>query len=602
MTHDSQVTVGQYLFSRLKDIGVRHVFGVPGDFQLQLLDFIYTVPEMVWVGCCNELNAAYAADGYARVRRIPGAVVTTYGVGESSALNGVSGAYAENVPLIHIVGMPIRPVQEKRLMVHHALPSPGRNAPDYKSYVPLSQNVSCCQEVLWEESEAAQQIDNAILQAYKQNLPTYIYVPLDLAMQPISSAPLSSPLDFEFRNDTAQEDAALKEILDLIYKAKTPAILADIITDRAHSRVLANELVDITQFPAYNSALGHGILDESGPNFVGVYQGYNASIDGVHQSLESSDLVLELGPLRSDTNLGGFSRGLDDSKVISFRPEFIDVCGKKFDGLHMLPLLKKLVKSLDKTKLSATRKASDIKVGTFLPSTKADSSKLNHQTLVQSFIDAKFFQPNDIVVAEVGTIQFSILDAPFAKDTSFISQIFYSSIGMALPAALGALIAAREVSELGLPMAEGAVTPGRVVLLEGDGSAQMTIQEFGTMARFGLKPVVMLLNNDGYSIERAIHGPEQGYNDICPSWKWRNLFSVFGCKDSDIETILVDDPTDLQKYLSRDSLKVPQKVEFSEVILPMLDYPWRLNKIVTRMRGYNMNLIKEYLASRQAKA
>ena len=92
-----KMTIGHFLFRRLREIGVSHIFGVPGDFNLQLLEQLSEIDGIDFVGTCNELNASYAADGYARANGI-GAMLTTYGVGDLSAICGLAGACAEHVP------------------------------------------------------------------------------------------------------------------------------------------------------------------------------------------------------------------------------------------------------------------------------------------------------------------------------------------------------------------------------------------------------------------------------------------------------------------------------------------------------------------------
>jgi len=113
-------TVIEHVLGRLKEIGINDIFGVPGDFAFPVQDAIVDYPGINWIGCCNELNAGYAADGYARVHGI-GAVSTTYGVGELSTINAISGACAEHLPVFHLVGMPNTPTQERRALVHHTL-------------------------------------------------------------------------------------------------------------------------------------------------------------------------------------------------------------------------------------------------------------------------------------------------------------------------------------------------------------------------------------------------------------------------------------------------------------------------------------------------
>src|SRR5674476_103468 len=115
----SEITVGEYLLSRLKEIGVDHIFGVPGDFVLGFFTQILK-SDVKYIGTCNELNAAYAADGYARIRGI-GAFSSTFGVGELSAINGVAGAFAERVPMVVITGSPATKYFRTRPLLHHTL-------------------------------------------------------------------------------------------------------------------------------------------------------------------------------------------------------------------------------------------------------------------------------------------------------------------------------------------------------------------------------------------------------------------------------------------------------------------------------------------------
>src|SRR5215831_7698566 len=114
------MTVIEHVLSRLKSIGISEIFGVPGDYAFPEEDAIVKFSGTEWIGCCNELNAANAADGYARIKGA-GAVSTTYGVGELSAISAIAGAYAEHLPVFHLVGMPNMPTQAARALVHHTL-------------------------------------------------------------------------------------------------------------------------------------------------------------------------------------------------------------------------------------------------------------------------------------------------------------------------------------------------------------------------------------------------------------------------------------------------------------------------------------------------
>lgn len=136
------MTVIEHVLSRLRETGVTDIFGVPGDFAFPVNDAICHAPGMRWIGCCNELNAAYAADGYARIKGV-GALCTTYGVGELSALAGIAGSYAEHLPIFHLVGMPNMAVQASRALVHHTL---GNG--EYDLFHRMTEPVVCARSIL----------------------------------------------------------------------------------------------------------------------------------------------------------------------------------------------------------------------------------------------------------------------------------------------------------------------------------------------------------------------------------------------------------------------------------------------------------------------
>lgn len=225
------IPIGEYIFRRLHQLGIRHILGVPGDFNLNLIDHVYNVPDLRWVGTCNELNAAYAADGYARTRGVPGAVVTTYGVGELSALNGITGAYSEFVPLIHIVGTTSRDMQKNHVRIHHTL---WNDKWDHTTYQRMSEPVRSDAAFVTEEGNAAELIDRVMESAVKTRLPAYIYIPIDVPDLLMDAAPLSRPLDLLPRNTgrEAEEDEVVKEIVRVLGQAADPSIIVDMLVHR----------------------------------------------------------------------------------------------------------------------------------------------------------------------------------------------------------------------------------------------------------------------------------------------------------------------------------------------------------------------------------
>lgn len=580
----SDITLATYLFNRIKQLGVEHILGVPGDFNLMLLDYIYEVPPLKWVGFCNELNAAYAADGYGRFKQTPGVLITTYGVGELSALNGISGARAESVPLLHIVGTTGRAIQEEHLLIHHVPPADGLEEPDHTLYMQTSKPLACAHEFLYDPKKALDQIDHVITQISKQSKPGYLYIPVDMVHKKVSSDRLNTPLDLKIVNNGQEEleDKVVQQVLEAIYSSRDPIIIADTLAERHHAVDLVKQLVDKSKFLSFNTSMGKGIVDENHPSYVGVYNG-KASAKGIAETVEGSDLRIHIGPLFSDSNTGGFTHETKPETSIQLHPLYCSVKGHQYDHLHFYPILEKVVKQLDTSKIpnNATPKPPRAPIE---QEENAGSPDGITQTYFTEFMN-NFMRPNDSLLVESGTFQFACQDIYMKENSSFVTQIFYSSIGFTFPALVGSCVARREQNH-----------PGRCILIEGDGSAQMTIQELGTMIRYKLNPTIFLLNNDGYSIERAIWGPKQGYNDICPNWKWTQLCeSLGGTPGKDCASFKVSTKKELDDLLtSKEFESHSDKVRLVEVVLDAFDYPWRLRSQVQRMGKFNRDKFEAY--------
>ena len=248
-SEDSDVPLGTYIFERIRSLGIEHVFGVPGDFNLNLLDHLSS-SNLQWVGTCNELNAAYAADGYARIRGLPGALVTTYGVGELSAINGIAGAFAEHVPIIHLVGMTSRLQQRARMMIHHTLGQHWDSA-DHLSFMDMSKAVRTDSVFLDNDETFAEGVDRVITSCFRTRRPVYIYVPMDTPDILIPSHRLKTPLDIEIRNEGKQEEEkrVVNRIMSLLKEARNPTVLVDVLARRYGLDDEITELLKITNLP-----------------------------------------------------------------------------------------------------------------------------------------------------------------------------------------------------------------------------------------------------------------------------------------------------------------------------------------------------------------
>ncbi|KAL2443856.1 Pyruvate decarboxylase [Exophiala dermatitidis] len=561
----STVPLGQYLFRRIKELGTEHILGVPGDFNLTLLDEIYNVPGLKWIGCCNELNGAYAADGYTRIKTSPAVLVTTYAVGELSAMNGVGGAYAEHAGMIHLVGMPARPLQKARAMLHHTM-EPNM---DPAIYIQMAAPIRKTYAYLMDDKTMADEIDRVIVACVHSRLPVYIYVPTDVVSVQLDAKRLETPLDTAVRNsDTASEDRLVSLVLSEIERASNPAILADVLALRHGGQDLTRKFAELTKFPSYSTPLSKGIINEDAPYFNGVYNG-KVSFPGVAEGVEGSDLVLNLGPLLSDSNTGGFTREIKDENLVRLGHDYCQVKRERFDGIHFLPVLKRIVSELESQpqKYNLPRPQSKARLEPPVL-TNATSGEIKQSYVWQRL--GLFFKDNDIILTESGTAQFGTPDATFPSNVKYITQIFWSSIGYTVGSCLGALVAAKELQH-----------PGRVVLVVGEGSLQMTVQEIGTYIRYGFKPIIFVINNKGYSIERAIHGPNQEYNDVSMMWNYQRMLEFFGAteeKGVKARSQAAKTVEELEAILEDEEFGSGKSIQLCEIHMDKFDYPWRLTK------------------------
>jgi indolepyruvate decarboxylase len=490
-------TVIQHVLSRLRDVGISDVFGVPGDFSFPLNDATYSEPGLRWIGCCNELNAAYAADGYARMKGA-GAVCTTYGVGELSALNGIAGAYAEHLPVFHLVGMPPTAAQDARSVLHHTL---GNG--EFDLFRRMSEPVVCAHSVITPQN-AAYETERLLFEAFYHLRPVYMAFPADLAERPVlgSAQTLAAPV-----SDPILLEKVVNAILLGLDRAKTACILPGLLVARTGLQQTMQAIVDASGLPFATMFRDKSVLDESQSAYAGMYAGRLMNED-VRQFVESCDLVLAVGTLFSDLNTGAFTAKLDPARLISIGHHHTTLHGRTHSGIEMTDVLATLAKRLSKhDKVAMPYHAESLGVGSCSGDDPITAAALYSRW-------SKFIRPDDIVVAETGTVSMGLAFARLPQGASFHNQGLWGSIGWATPAALGAAAAAPH---------------RRTVLVTGEGSHQFTVQEISQFARLGLKPVIFVLNNGGYLIERLlVKDPAIAYNDV-PCWRYAELPRVLGC-------------------------------------------------------------------------
>lgn len=497
---EKEITVAEYLLIRLKEIGVDHIFGVPGDFVLGFFNQIMN-SELKYIGTCNELNAAYAADGYARIHGI-GAFSSTYGVGELSAINGVAGSFAERVPVVVITGSPATVNFRTQPLLHHTLG-------DYHIPLKMYEKITAASTQLVSGETAPAEIDRVLSACLCRQQPVYISFPSDVVMMKCNR-----PAAFIFprfaQSDQNALGEAVREAIGMLDNALKPVVIGDVELIRFKLQKEFAGFLEKTGFPFATMMLGKTVLSEQHPRFIGLFEG-DRSRDYVRDRVESADCILQFGTLPTDFNSGGFTTHLDDSKTITANARSVKIKHHYFENVYLHDFILGLTEKLSRREPSTLdiKCAGDGCVHRHTQPYLPDAAK---PFTIKRFFDriSHFIENNSIIVAETGVSLFSAAEMLMPEGATFIGQAFYGSIGYTVGAALGACVAAQE---------------RRVVLFTGDGAFQVSCQELSTMIRYRLKPVIFLINNDGYTIERVIC--DRPYNDIQP-WLYHKLVDVFG--------------------------------------------------------------------------
>lgn len=486
-----KTTIGQYLLDKLKNYDIEHIFGVPGDYNLGFLDLIEDDKTLQWVGNCNELNASYAADGYGRIKPMS-ALVTTFGVGELSAINGIAGSYAESVPVVKIVGMPSRNISENKKLVHHTL-----GDGEFLKFYNMYKEVTVAQTIL-NKQNAKNEIDRVLRECHLQKKPVYIGIPVDVSNIEIE---ISTSIDYKPKSDKKILSTFIDDIEKEIKKSKSQTVLADYEVNRYKLNKELQSFIEKTNLPIASLSMGKGVFNENHKNFIGMYNGI-LSDEKVTSIIENSDCILLIGVKLTDSITAGFNYIHKDSiSTIEIHPLYSKIRDKIYSDILMEDVLKELSNNI-KFNGNITNNEKD-KVNTEL------SGKLTQKKFFN--IIEENLLPKDVLIAEQGTSFFGAGAIKLPENVTFVGQPLWGSIGYTFGALLGTCLADKN---------------RRNILLIGDGSLQLTAQELSTMLRENINPIIIVINNDGYTVERYIHGPQRKYNDI-NMWDYTKLVDVF---------------------------------------------------------------------------
>ena len=507
---DSSKNVGSYLIQRLYDYGVRHVFGVPGDFVLGFYHELIQSNKLKVINTCDEQGAAFAADAYARINGL-GVVCVTYCVGGLKVVNATAQAYAEKSPVVVISGAPGINERRKNPLLHHKVR-------DFDTQQRIFEHMTIDSTLIDNPRTATKEIDRVLSSAIRYKRPVYIELPRDRVSVHIyqdhyvdSSTTLSrtGKIDYGFETDIDTMQEALAEATAMINSSKQPVIIAGVEIHRFALQDKILQLAYKTNIPVAATILSKSVISEDDPYYIGVYEGAMGH-HLVKRYVESSDCLILLGALMTDINFSISSTPIEQSKSIYVTSEKLSIKHHNFENVLLQDFLASLLNAkLERKDFDLVRKQGLIKnnniVKHFSPARKQKITvKRLFERLNLSMTD------NVIVIADVGDSLFGALDLTIKGQTDFLSPAYYCSMGFAVPAAIGAQLANPKL---------------RPIVVVGDGAFQMTGMEISTISRFGLNPIIVILNNNGYGTERPmLDGP---FNDVLP-WNYHRIPEIIG--------------------------------------------------------------------------
>jgi indolepyruvate decarboxylase len=488
-------SIGQYLIRRLREYGVRDVFGIPGDYVLSFYALMEKSPLRL-IGNTREDCAGFAADAYARVNGI-GAVCVTYCVGGLSLCNSIAGAWAEKSPVVVISGSPGIGERVNNPLLHHKVK-------DFQTQADVFRRLCGADTQLNDPNAAFRRIDRVLDHVWRYKRPGYIELPRDL-VHVVPDAPQPSVV----RPPVSDPDAlaeAVAEATQRIAAAKSPVIIADV---EIHRFGLQDKLLAFAEgagIPMVSTILGKSVVSERHPLFAGLYEGAMGR-EEVTEFVESSDCVILLGAFLTDINLGIYTANLDPSRCIDATSEKLRISRHHYDDVLLPDFLNGLIAAGLKAPprpLPARPRTmeEDYQLRAAAPITIRRMIARINQSLDASII----------VIADIGDAVFASSDLVIHRQTEFLAPAYYASMGFAVPASLGAMVARPDL---------------RPIVLVGDGAFQMTGMELSSIVRYGFQPIVIVLDNHGYGTERWLHAGDHAFNDIHP-WQYHMLPKILG--------------------------------------------------------------------------
>ncbi|MBM3665307.1 MAG: alpha-keto acid decarboxylase family protein [Actinobacteria bacterium] len=518
------------------------MFGVPGDFTLLLNHMLDQHPGF-FVGTSDEQGAGFAADAYARLRGI-GVVLATWGVGGLKLVNSTAQAWAESVPVVVICGSPGLGEREGDPLLHHKVK-------DFDTQMRVMQDVTEYAAYIHDRDSAPRLIAEAFATAMRECRPVYLEIPRDVVGLPCGPLPdVPPPADAD--PDPEVLAACLDDVQGVLGAAERPAVISGVLVARLGLQGHLDALARATGYPVAETLLGKSSVGSDDPWFKGVYAGAASSDAAVRKLFDSSDRVLVLGAYISDLNTGLFTTNIDRAETVISHQKITYVGMRAYDGVGVTHLMHGLVDRLGATLPDSQPAPRERPRFTPQPGV-ALSARALFETLRSRL------GHGHTIIAEAGDSLFGSADLR-PEESGFLATAYYASLGYAVPAALGAGPARFD---------------RRPVVIVGDGAFQMTALEMGGMARVGVHPVVVVINNDGYATERPMM--KGAFNDV-PRMRYAMFPEAVGSGTG----VKVDTEDGFVAALD-EALADPSQLRLIEAVTPSDDISPRLRNLTAEL-------------------
>lgn len=530
-------TVGGYLVQRLEELGLKHVFGVPGDYCMSFMDVVVD-SKMELVCNTHELAGGYAADGYARIHGL-GAEIVTFNVGGFSAYNAVGGAFTESVPLVLISGAPTVAQRRGLEKMHHLVE-------DYDHQLTIYKKITVDAILLDDAAQAPALIDRALTRCIQHKKPVYIEIPTDMVAAPCAS-PQGKLETTALKSHAEALSQCVAEAAALLKAAKSPVIVVGFEVARFDMQRELLELLNDTAFPVAVTMDGLSLVPLDLSTYLGAYRGALGTPQA-REAVEKADRILFIGTLRHDISSGNFTDHIDRARAIVSHAASVSIGYHEYPNVRMNDFIPALRAALGRGTTAPTRKGGS--KDAFAPDAAAPITSDRLFARLRNVIGA-----GTIVVSDTGDALFQSSALPHLD--RYITQSYYLSIGYALPAAMGVALAAPQA---------------RTWIFVGDGAFQVTAQELSTIVHRRIPMVIVLLNNDGYVIERLLHH-DAPYNDL-NRWRYADLPQVFG----DCASMRVETEGDVETALDMIATTLDKTI-FLEIVLARNDCSHALREV-----------------------